>query len=361
MNKLINKLMMDAIKDPTEENFAKLQNALESQQVEDEQNSLKTDKALTQKSKYSEEAVSFATSLKEAIALGANYTGLVPKDVAQKVEMKMGEYGVLRKYCTVHNMGGSFSFAAEDGAATATWVAEAGLVTETTPTLAPVSLTAKSLAALVKVSKEAANDIDFMLDFIIEALGKGFAHALDVAIIKGAGVVEGAIPQPYGIVTKLKAQANTPQIVTGTAGTTSTIGFTWADLKKTITKVGAHRKGAVVICNQTTLDHIYEFKDAGKYIFDQNQPLEKIWGLPVVVVEDMDDAYTQASSGSDAYPVIIANLGYYHIGMRQDLEIQTLKEAFAINRQVGILADQRFDGNFGNYNAFAAMKIAKAS
>lgn len=313
------------------------------------------------KNKYSEESLNWINKFQEAVSIGTSYRSLVPTEIANRVEMKMQTYGQLRKYCTIHKMAGSYSFAVEDEGAVALWKAEGAQVGETTPSATPIVLTAQSLAAIVKVSKELAADSDAMMDYVVDSLAKGFAKAEDKAILTGAGFVSGVSNEPAGIITKLKNQSNTPQIVAGAAGTTSTIGFTWANLKAVIGKIGEHRKGAVVICNQTTADHIYEMKDNGKYIFDQTKALDNIWGMPVIVTDLMDDAYTQASSGADAYPVVVANLGFYHIGDRQDLEVQTLTEAFAANRQIGILADKRLDGNFGNYSAFAALKVAKAS
>lgn len=296
--------------------------------------------------KYKKETREWAKKVMEAIAVGSTYSSLVPTEIATGIIEKLNDYGRLAGRVTRHNLTGNYVFAVEGTEASVNYVAEAGSVSETTPALAPVTLGAYSLAGLTKISKEAANDpaVDF-IDWVINALGKAFAKKLDGEILSGTGSANDHIT---GILTALAAESDTPHIITDS---TASGNFTWANLKKVLSKLGEYREGGVIIMAQATADYIHEFKDDGKYIFDQNQPLKNIWGMDVVICSQMPAMGTDGN-----IPVLAANLAYYHVGVRQDVDAQILTETYAANRQIGIVADMRADGKPALLDAFVALK-----
>lgn len=357
IKKMIEDAYTKAMNEPTAENLANYDNLCKLQNIHDAQE--KPNDKVEDKVEVNDEVKVWVKKVCDAIAVGSSYTGLVPVDIANRIQMKMDKFGQLRKYVSLHRPSGSYKFAVEAGAATVSWEGEADPLAETTPTATVVSLDAYACACLVKLSKEVIADpvVDFV-EYVSTAIAKAMAKEEDKVIIKGAGST-----QPTGIVTALAAEASTPQVVTGTGGTTTTIAFTWAELKAVLGKVRGY-KGAnsIIVCNSTTLDHIHGLKDgANHFIFDQTKDLNEIWGMPIVVCEDMDDAYKQASTGADAYPVVAGNFEFYHLAERQETKIQVLQELYAANRQVGIIGDKRIDGKPGINAAFAALKIAKAS
>lgn len=296
--------------------------------------------------KYKKETRDWAKKVIEAVAVGGNYTGLVPTEIATGIIEKLNDYGRISSRVTRHNLSGNYTFTVEGSEASVNYVAEAGSVSETTPTLTPVTLGAYNLAGLTKLSKEAMKDpaVDF-IDWIINALGKAFAKKLDGEILSGTGSSNDHIT---GILTALAAEADTPHIITDT---TALGAFTWANLKKVLSKLGEYRDGGVIIMKQETADYILEFKDDGKYIFDQDKPLDSIWGMKVIICSQMPAMGTDGN-----IPVLAANLSYYHVGVRQDVDAQILSERYAETRQIGIIADMRADGKPALLDAFAALK-----
>ena len=296
--------------------------------------------------KYAKETREWAKKVVEAIAIGGTYTSLVPTEIATGVIEKLNDYGRITGRVTRHNLSGNYVFTVEGTEASVAYVAEAGSVSETTPALTPVTLSAYNLAALVKLSKEVVNDpaVNF-IDWVITALGKGFAKKLDAEILSGTGSGNSHVT---GILTALAAESETPHIITDS---TASGNFTWANLKKVLAKLGEYRNGGVLIMQQATADYIHEFKDDGKYIFDQNRPLESIWGMPVVICSQMPAMGTDGN-----IPVLAANLSYYHVGVRQDIEANVLNELYATTRQIGIVADMRVDGKPALLDAFVALK-----
>ena len=296
--------------------------------------------------KYKKETREWAKKVQEAIAVGSTYSSLVPTEIATGIIEKLNDYGRLAGRVTRHNLTGNYVFTVEGTEASVDYVAEAGSVGETTPTLTPVTLGAYSLAGLTKISKEAANDpaVDF-INWVINALGKAFAKKLDGEILSGTGSGNNHIT---GILTALAAESDTPHIITDS---TASGNFTWANLKKVLAKLGEYRNGGVIIMAQATADYILEFKDDGKYIFDQDKPLDSIWGMKVIICSQMPAMGTDGN-----IPVLAANLEYYHVGLRQDVEAQILTETYAANRQIGIVADMRADGKPALLDAFVALK-----
>ena len=296
--------------------------------------------------KYKKETREWAKKVAEAVAVGGNYTGLVPTEIASGIIEKLNDYGRIVSRVTRHSLTGNYTFTVEGSEASVDYVAEAGSVSETTPTLTPVSLGAYNFAGLTKLSKEAMKDpaVDF-IDWIINALSKAFAKKLDGEILSGTGSGNSHIT---GILTALAAETDTPHIVTDA---TAAGAFTWANLKKVLSKLGEYREGGVLIMQQATADYIQEFKDNGKYIFEQNQPLDSIWGMKVIICSQMPAMGTDGN-----IPVLAANLSYYHMGVRQDIDVQILSELYAATRQVGVIADFRADGKPALTDAFAALK-----
>lgn len=296
--------------------------------------------------KYAKETRDWAKKVLEAVAVGGSYEALVPVEIAKGIIEKLNDYGRIVNRVTKHTLSGSYKFAVEGSEASFDYVSEGGSVSDSTPTLDKVSLDAYAFAGLVKVSKEAVNDpaVDF-IDWIINALAKAAAKKFDGEILKGTGSGNSHIT---GILTALAAESTTPHIITDS---TASGNFTWANLKKVLSKLGEYRDGGVLIMQQATADYIYEFKDDGKYIFDQNRPLDNIWGMKVVICGQMPAMGTDGN-----IPVLAANLSYYHVGVRQDFDAQILTERYADTRQIGVIADMRADGKPALMDAFAALK-----
>lgn len=350
----LEKMIMEAeakfAADSSAENLAACKALYEMKEIKEAQQ--KSNSVVEKTVEVKDEVKEWANKVMDAIAVGSTYSGLVPVDIAREVEKKIGDFGVFRPRCTVHKASGTYKLAVEDSLATVYYTAEAGAYTESTPAMNIISLDAFKLTALVKMSKESIADpvVDFV-EYVTYAIAKAYALKEDHEILLGAGVNTEASPAVYnmtGVLTALKAQADTPQIVTDT---TALGAFTWASLKSMMQKLGKHRAGSVLVMQQATCDYIHEFKDDGKYIFDQNKPLDSIWGMPIIISTDVD------AVGDTKYPIIAGNFRFYHIADRQDLEIRTLNELYAANGQVGIIADKRVDGKPSQLAAFAALKL----
>lgn len=287
------------------------------------------------------EGVRWAQTVMEAVAVGSTYTGLIPTEVATQIQMKKETYSKYRQFCTVHMTTGSYAFAVEGDGVTVSYVAEGGAISDSTSSLTPVTLSAYKLAALVKISREAAADpaVSF-LDYIVTVIAKGFAKKEDAEILNGTGSAAGHMT---GLVPTVSAVA--ARVVTSAAGSAS---FTWAELKTFLQKIGDYQGSAHLVMNAATRDYIQEFKNGSDYVFPQDKALADIWGMPIII-----DSVNMEAPASAKNVILGGDLAYYHIADRQALEITTLTELYAASDQVGIRAVQRIDGKCALTDAFA--------
>jgi len=316
----------------------------EAEALEEKDNNKQTPSSLNEKqAKVLEEKVKFVESLREAVTKGSTFTGLIPRDVSDQIQMKKNEISSLRKYCTVHQATGDYTVYVEGDDATVTYVGEGAALTETSPTIKPVALSALKLGCLVKVSSEFIADLAVdVMAYLVEKISKAFAVKEDHEILFGAGTTESK-NNIRGVDTNTSVS-----VVTAASAT----AFTWEEVKSTIQALGDYRSNAILIMNQATADTIQSFKDGTQYIFDQNSELKSILNRPIVKCKEMP------SVGASKTVIIAGDFSYYHLLDREKLEIKTLNELFAANDMVGITATERVDGDVAIAKAFSKLVMA---
>ncbi len=295
-----------------------------------------------------DEKIQWVTKLREAVTAGTTFSGLVPTTIASDIVYKKNQISKLRGYCTViSGIQGNFSFAVEGNGVTVNYRAEGAAYVESNPTLKPVTLTARNLTALVKITNEALNRpaVD-ALDYVTTMIAKGFAAKEDEEILNGTGSADSHIT---GITTAL---ATTDRIVTAASAT----AITWAEVKSFLSSLKAYKPNAIVVMSQATADTIADFKDAdGHYIFqDQNKDLDRIKGVKVVISESMDDI------AAEKVVMVAGDFSYYRIAEEAGMTVDIANELFRANGQKGVFADEYIDGNVALTDAFAVFKMAKA-
>ena len=346
-NEMIEKMSDEAI--ASYESALKVENVLRTQlaALEAKENGVPANLSEDKPAELSE-AQKFIKSLREALAVGDTYTALVPAEIASQIQKKRDELSGLRKYATVHKATGSYTIAVEGNGVTVDYVAEGGSFGESTPSVTPVTLGAYKLGALVKLSEEIVADaaVDFTA-YVVEMCAKGFAKKEEAEFINGTGSGNSHVT---GIVTALKAESTTPNVVAVATDET----LTWSDIKKLMSAAGAYRKTGIFVMSQSAADLIHEFKNGSQYIFAQDKPLESIQGRPVIICENMDEA---DASAADKYPILFGDWSYYHIVDRADLRIRTLNELYAANGQIGVRADERIDAKPALLGAWKLLKL----
>ena len=294
------------------------------------------------KGKLSERA-EFGKRLIEAVAKGTTFSGLLPRECAQNIQMKKEKISRLRGLCTVHQANGEYTVMVEGDDVVVDYIDEAGTFSETTPTINPIGLAALKLGALTKISEEYIADLSVdVMGYIEDKFAKAFAKKEDHEILFGTGT-SSSKNKMRGVATNVAA-GNT---ITAASETT----VTWAEIKNTIQKLKSYRGSAHIICSQTLLDIVHEFKDGETYMFPQQQEIKQLMGIPVVVSDEFP------ALAASAVAMVVGDFSYYHICDRQSIEIRTLNELYAATGQVGIRGQERIDGDLALKDAFAVLKM----
>lgn len=290
-----------------------------------------------------DEKVKFVQSLRESVTKGATFTGLIPREVADQIERKKSEISTLRGYCTVHQATGDYTIYVEGDDATVAYVSEGNALTETSPSIKPLPLSALKLGCLVKVSSEYLEDLAVdVMGFLVDKISKAFAIKEDHEILFGAGTSASK--------TNIRGIDANTSVTAITAASES--AFTWEEVKQVVQALGSYRENAILVMNATTLDAIHSFKDGSEYIFDQNSEIKQIMGKKVVLCKDMPTPATGKTV------IIAGDFSYYHLLDRKKLEIKTLNELYAANDMVGITAIERIDGDLTFPEAFSKLVMA---
>lgn len=214
---------------------------------------------------------------------------------------------------------------------TAGWRAENAAVAESDPTFEAVTFTARSLAVLVKVSRELLDDSAN----IDQALSAAFAGALAGELDRVSLIGSGAAPEPRGIFNT----ANVNSVSMGTNGAQITTYGKQLDALYELELDNAAKPTAQVM-HPRTWRTIQGFADTtGQPL----QPPPALAGLPQLVTTSIPITQVQGSSGAVCSPIIVGDFSQLLIGVRQDMRIEVMRETFMGSLQYGFIAHLRMD------------------
>lgn len=227
------------------------------------------------------------------------------------------------------------------------WRAENADVTEGDPTFGRVLLAAKSLAGIVKVSRELMADTVNAGAMIENALLKTMALELDRAAIWGDGTND----SPTGIanisgINEVAMAANGAQL-TNYDKLIDALYELQLDNVEQITAGIMHPRTAASLA---------KLKDG------QNNPLtvpEMVASVPRLSTTAAPIAETQGTS-TDCSSIIYGDYRQLIIGLRENINIRLLSEVFAGKGQIAILVHARADVALAHKESFCRLKGIRA-
>lgn len=294
--------------------------------------------------KITDEEKKFLKAIRDAVAVGSTYTGLIPSTISSEIVKKRESYGKLRSRCRRITLAGDYTIAIDGDQVTAEYVGEGGQIPEKTPGMGKVSFTAYKLGVLVKVSEEFMADVAVdAIAWLVENISRAFAKKEDAEILKGTGTGDSHIT---GILKVVTANAIT---------TAAADAITLDEVKRLIGSLGEYANGAVLIMNAATRLELSLLKDEnGQYYFPPMADLTAIQGKEIITLDDVD------AMGAGKRAIIAANLSYYQIVDRQGMKLTVLNELYAETDEKGIKATERLDGNVLRPEAFKVLVCAAA-
>lgn len=205
------------------------------------------------------------------------------------------------------------------------WRAENAALNESAPTFGQILFEPKSLAVLVKVSRELLDDSLNVGTALPAVLTAALAQELDRVALIGSGTA----PEPRGI--------------------TNTSGIGTTAHNAALASYGpllAGRTGLLTANVGEPTAVIMHPRDEGKLsglVDTTGQPLAlppRLVGLPMLTTTQIA---TDGGAGDNESKIIVGDFRKLLIGMRQEIRIEILKERYADNHQVAFVAHLRAD------------------
>lgn len=210
------------------------------------------------------------------------------------------------------------------------WRLENAAITESDPTFDSVTFNARSLAVLVKVSRELiADSVN-----IEQALTMAFAGAMAAELDRVALYGTGTAPEPRGIFN----QSNINSVSMGTNGAQLSSYGKVLDCLYELQLDNAAEPSAAVM-HPRTWRTIQGFADT------TGQPLQRppaLVSLPLMATTSVPIDQVQGTA-VNASSIIVGDFSQLLIGVRQELRIEVARELFAGNHQYAFIAHLRAD------------------
>ena len=254
---------------------------------------------------------------------------------------------------------------------TAAFRTEGSTVTASDPVFDNVTLTAKTLSALVVGSMEWFQDAPNVDQIVTEAIAKTIALTLDQQALFG-GVTTGAEtgatafnttfpspPNPTGVLATLLASASSSVLGSATNGTTQTAATFWNEILDTIFQPRLFNEVPNAMLWSPTMAKLY-----AKTYDTTNQPMRQppdVEQMTKFATAQIPASFTQGTSTTNMSDVFVGDWAQLIIGQRLDLSVQTLVERYAELGQVGIIAHWRGDVALARPRAFAAYRYLKSN
>lgn len=206
------------------------------------------------------------------------------------------------------------------------WRSEAGTVTESDPTFARIELAPKSLAVLIKASRELLEDSLNLETELPRILGQALAVELDRVVLNGSG----ADPEPQGII--------------GTSGIGEVaVNAALSGYGNFVTArrdlLQANHRGPFAIVMSPTED-----ATLAAMVDGNSQPLmapRVIDEIPKLITTSMpgDATISPQENGT----ILMGDFSRCLIGIRNEIRVEVLRERYATTMEFGFLAHLRAD------------------
>ena len=272
---------------------------------------------------------------------------VIPTTIANKIITKVHEISPIYSMATKYNVNGTLTipyYPADANDVTMAFATEFDELESTSGKFNSIQLTGFLAGALSKISKSLINNSQFnIVDFVITNMAETIARWLEGKLINGAtGKINGAIA---GITQAV-------QTVAATAITADEL----IDLQESIPD--AFQANACWIMSRATRTAIRKLKDREeRYILNQDATTKwgyTLFGKPVYVSENMP-AMTAGNAS-----ILYGDFSGLAVKMSEDMEIQVLREKYATQHAVGVVAWMEVDAKVENAQKLAKL-VQKAS
>lgn len=304
--------------------------------------------------KTAEEERSFVDYLRSGKALetraDSNWTpasngAVIPSSIANKIIEKVKNISPIYSMSTKYNVAGTLSipyYDETDGTITVGYQDEFSDITATSGKLKSVSLTGYLVGALTKVSRSLMNNSAFdILGYVINKLAEAVALWIDKEIINGT-------------TSKIEGLSAAKNVITSASATAITADEL-IDLQDTVPDV--FQPNAIWVMSSKARSLIRKLKDGdGNFLLNKDATSKwgyTLFGRPVY----LSDAVGFEKGKPAIYYGDFSGLA---VKMTENFNIEVLREQFATQHAVGVVAWLELDAKIENDQKLAVLKL-KAS
>lgn len=266
---------------------------------------------------------------------------VIPKTIANKIIKKVHDISPVFSKATRYNVKGELNvpyYPADSKDIQMTYVEEFVELESSSGKFGTISLKGFLAGALTKVSKSLINNSNFdIVSFVVDAMAETVSRWVEGQLLKGStGKVDGMLKGiTQTVTTKAVNKVDADDLI---------------QLQEAIPD--AYQGEACWIMTKSTRTAIRQLKDNnGQYLLNQDATTKwgyTLFGKPVYVSENMDEVAT----GKNA--IIYGDLSGLAVKLSEEMEIEVLREKFATQHAVGVVAWMEFDAKVEN-----AQKLAK--
>lgn len=278
---------------------------------------------------------------RRALAEGSGPSGgfTVPTVLsAELIDRLRPQSHVLRAGARIVPLGSDeYTFARLASDPTPGWRGEEGSVTESDATFEAITFRPKSVAFLVKASRELLQDSKNLNEALPRVFSRTMAQELDRVALLGDGASE-----PQGLL----GASGVSEEVMGTNGDSIGDFNPFIAIRRKILEANAPEPRNVIYSPRTG-EAVELLKDGS------GQPLERPPALREWTFRETSKIPNDMTQGTanNASAAFVGNFSSLWIGERLDVEVEPLRERYADNLQVGFLVFARWDTNFEHAGA----------
>ncbi len=277
-------------------------------------------------------------------ALTSDNGAVIPSTIANKIIKKVTDICPIYAMATKYNMGGNITipyYDEEEQKIQMEYATEFEELSSTSGKFASIELKGYLAGALSRVSKSLVNNSQFdIVSFVINAVGETVAKFIENEMLNGTK-------------DKIVGLSSAKQVVTAGKPTVITTDEL-IDLQEEVPDL--FQDGAVWIMNRETRKFLRKLKDnEGRYILNPDATAK--WGYTLFG----KNIYTSAQmpkmeSGKTA--IYYGDMSGLAIKVSETESIEVLREKYATQHAIGVVAWIEMDGKIENEQKIAALKMA---
>lgn len=268
---------------------------------------------------------------------------VVPKTIAQKIIKKVYDVCPILEKATKYNVKGTLSipfYPADTSDITVGFHDEFTELTSSTGKFGSIDLKGFLVGALTLVSKTLVNNSQFdIVSFVVDHMAYSIARFVEGKLLNGeASKVDGLSKVKNVVTAKTNSAITADELI---------------DLQGGVKD--AFQQDACWIMSSKTRTAIRKLKDQnGRYLLQDDATSafgNMLLGKPVYVSDNMDDI------GESKTVIYYGDMSGLAVKITEEMEVQVLREKYATQHAIGVVAWMEFDAKIENEQKIAALKM----